>query len=276
MLDHINVDHAASQVTPEKAVAFNERQVERMRSAETQGTDHIAARFFVQNSIIDVPTKASSIHSPGRPAERAPLLTHAFIEGHLLELVERHSSSPDQSPSSWGMSRTSRRTNSFSRLEDCAYHLRIGAQGPGSGMTGWPPAHQEWGRCCISRSFPRPLPAHAHAQIPARPTDILNLFLTAHISCMSLQAQFACTYSQTLYERDLFRYSTVLIQCPRSLSLLPNHVRAKKLLLLGHTHFRQSRSYQPEFPASCASFIAVRGSSLSENIPRCDGSVKGR
>src|ERR1700693_6231324 len=108
----------------------------------------------------------------------------------------------------------------------------------------------------------------------ACPTDILNLFLTAHNSCASLQAQFTYTYSHILYERDLFRYSTVLIHCPHSLSLLPNHARAKKLLLLGRKYVRRSRSYQPKKAEYLASFIAVYTFFPVVNISRCDGDVK--
>jgi len=50
-----------------------------MRSAETEGADHIAPRFFVQNPIVDIPGKASGIHIPDSPAKRAALSLHTFL-----------------------------------------------------------------------------------------------------------------------------------------------------------------------------------------------------
>src|SRR5712691_824629 len=78
-LNHVNVDHAASQVTPEKGISLNERYVERVGSAEAQCTHYVALRVLVQNTIIDVPTKASGIHFPGSAANRAALWLHTFL-----------------------------------------------------------------------------------------------------------------------------------------------------------------------------------------------------
>jgi len=77
--EHVNVNHAGSEVTPEKAIPLNERQVQRMRGAETNCANHIAPRFFIQHPIIDIPAKASRIHSPDGPAKRAALSLHTFL-----------------------------------------------------------------------------------------------------------------------------------------------------------------------------------------------------
>jgi len=93
MLDHVHVDHAASQVTPEKVTSLNNGQGERMRRAETQGSYHPSLRFFIQNPIIDIPAKLGSIHFPGRTTNWATGLMHAIQQASLLEDIERHCSS---------------------------------------------------------------------------------------------------------------------------------------------------------------------------------------